>query len=103
MSTTPKKVTSLSAATSANSSALIYIVTNPSGTPVSNKLAIGDLFGNVTSNVVISTSTKFTIKGDTIFNPMARPSGPANGQIYYDTSDKHLYLYNGTAWKQLDN
>lgn len=31
------------------------------------------------------------------------PSTPAEGQIYFDSStgDKHIYLYNGTAWVQL--
>ena len=35
--------------------------------------------------------------------PQADPPGsPAEGMIYADT-DHHLYYYNGTTWKQLDN
>ncbi len=35
--------------------------------------------------------------------PTADPPGsPAEGMIYADT-DHHLYYYNGTTWKQLDN
>jgi hypothetical protein len=30
------------------------------------------------------------------------PSSPSEGWIYAGT-DHHLYYYNGTAWKQLDN
>ena len=31
------------------------------------------------------------------------PSTPTEGQVYYDSTsgDKHIYLYNGTAWVQL--
>lgn len=25
------------------------------------------------------------------------------GRIYYNSTDKHFYGYNGTEWKQLDN
>lgn len=34
-----------------------------------------------------------------ILNP---PDTPVEGMIYVDT-DHHIYYYNGTAWKQLDN
>ncbi len=41
-------------------------------------------------------------------NPVIHPLGtapgtPVEGQIYYDSTagDKHIYLYNGTAWVQL--
>jgi len=36
-------------------------------------------------------------------NPIANaPVSPTSGDVYYDT-DTHLYLWNGSAWKQLDN
>lgn len=31
------------------------------------------------------------------------PSSPTEGMIYVNSSDHHLYFYNGTTWKQLDN
>jgi hypothetical protein len=33
----------------------------------------------------------------------AQPSSVVEGQIYYNSTDKHFYGYNGTTWKQLDN
>lgn len=37
------------------------------------------------------------------FRPRATPSSPTEGDCYQDSSDHHFYIYNGTAWKQLDN
>jgi len=31
------------------------------------------------------------------------PYGAVEGAMYYNSTDKHFYGYNGTAWKQLDN
>jgi hypothetical protein len=33
----------------------------------------------------------------------AAPSSPAAGTIYFNSTDKHFYGYNGTTWVQLDN
>jgi hypothetical protein len=33
----------------------------------------------------------------------AAPATPAEGTIYFNSTDKHFYGYNGTAWVQLDN
>jgi len=35
--------------------------------------------------------------------PGSEPSSPSEGMIYANSSDHHLYFYNGTTWKQLDN
>lgn len=35
-------------------------------------------------------------------SPTSPPAAPTTGMIYMDT-DHHLYLYNGSAWVQLDN
>lgn len=31
------------------------------------------------------------------------PAAPEEGTIYFNSTDKHFYGYDGTAWKQLDN
>lgn len=31
------------------------------------------------------------------------PTSPNEGRVYYNSTDKHFYGWNGTAWKQLDN
>lgn len=36
-------------------------------------------------------------------NKSSAPSNPIEGSIYYNSTDKHFYGYNGTSWVQLDN
>ncbi len=33
----------------------------------------------------------------------AAPSTPAEGTMYFNSTDKHFYGWNGTSWVQLDN
>lgn len=55
-----------------------------------------DASGNSTfASTTLGTVAKLTPQADP-------PANPALGWIYCDT-DTHLYLYNGTTWKQLDN
>jgi hypothetical protein len=35
--------------------------------------------------------------------PDSTPASAIEGDIYADSGDHHLYFYNGTTWKQLDN
>jgi hypothetical protein len=41
--------------------------------------------------------------GLVLLNLVTAPSSPVFGQVYANTTDKHAYFWNGTAWKQLDN
>lgn len=98
------KLTSLTAVNSASGSTLLYVVVDPEGTPASKSISVLNLFNNVSTNVLFTnTSSRYTITGNMIFAPKTRPASPANGQIYFDSSDSHFYGYNGTAWVQLDN
>ena len=54
------------------------------------------------SNGVTISTARFTLT--LILPPSASaPSVPSAGQIYFNTSDKHFYGWNGAVWKQLDN
>ena len=46
---------------------------------------------------------QITLQGICQLTPSAAPESPFEGMIYADSDDHHLYFYNGTAWKQLDN
>ena len=35
--------------------------------------------------------------------PTSQPLNPVEGWIYADQTDHHVYLWNGSAWKQIDN
>lgn len=40
--------------------------------------------------------------GGIVVLPQTQPTSPQTGLVYFDTSDNHPYIYNGTAWKALD-
>lgn len=51
--------------------------------------------------ITLQTGGRVTIKDALHLNPTASPPGGATqGDLYFDT-DGHLYIYNGSAWKQL--
>ena len=59
-------------------------------------ISMGNLFcGNTTGNTV-------TINNILKLAPTTTPANPTLGTIFTCT-DNHLYFYNGSAWKQLDN
>jgi hypothetical protein len=82
-----------------NSTLASGIKIDKSGTGAVTKditLQNGETIDNASDGVVtLSAALKLT--------PQADPPNPAaEGQIYADT-DHHLYYYNGSEWKQLDN
>jgi len=95
---------------------------NPSFSPkytpgaTSFERAVQQWNGNVLEYGTEAGSTGGTLRGVRIIGeslevasglmkltPRSRPSAPTEGMIYPDSSDHHLYFYNGTTWKQLDN
>jgi len=69
-----------------------YRKTNTS--PTGNFLVLNDALANPLFAVDINGILKLT--------PTTEPASPVEGMVYAGT-DHHLYYYNGTTWKQLDN
>ena len=60
-----------------------------------------------TGNILIGTTTddganKLQVNGSMRLVGGAAPTA-IEGAIYFNSTDKHLYVYNGTGWVQLDN
>jgi len=62
-----RKITELNALTAPSQKDLLYVVDDPSGTPVSKKISLYDLFGSVPANTSVSgtltVSANSTING----------------------------------------
>jgi len=105
-----KKVTALTAATSVTDDDLFMVVNNPAGTPASQKLTVGALFGSVPSaavftqdvtisgdNATVSANTTFSGTGNlrltsatpTTNNPTTTNPLVAAGSIWFDAD----YIY----------
>lgn len=65
-----KKITQLTASTTASNTDLLLVVTDPSGSPANKKMEVGDLFGETAQTVVttfnLSSSGSSTLGGSTI-------------------------------------
>ena len=61
-----RKITELTALTAPNQKDLLYAVDDPTGTPVSKKISLYDLFGSVPANT--SVSGTLTVSANSTFN-----------------------------------
>jgi hypothetical protein len=82
MSDRSKKITELTALASPSADDRMVIVDDPSGTPITKYVTVGNLFGNSAANVVIYNST-----------PANSTITVKKGTLMFDTS----YLYVATA------
>jgi len=82
MSDRAKKITELTALTAPVAVDLLVIVDDPTGTPVTKYVTVGNLLGNAAANVVIYNST-----------PANSTITVKKGTLMFDTS----YLYVATA------
>lgn len=59
---------------------------------------------SVGSNVTDFTTEATSFGGSSILTPVSSssPTTPSLGTIYTNSSDNHIYFYNGTTWVQLD-
>lgn len=69
----------------------------------SNKLYIDN--SNTTTPLIYGdfTTNTLTINDILVVHPTTIPGSPVEGMIYMNSSDHHLYLYNGSGWIQIDN
>lgn len=83
-----KKISELTAATSAVANDQLIIVTNTAGTAVTKKIVVGNLLGNSSANVKIRSVTT-PANGASIANVVA-------GTLLYDSSYLYVAVANGT-------
>jgi hypothetical protein len=118
-----QKLTQLNTATNVNYQDITYIVSDPSGTPVSKKCTAqslvkggaaqgacsGIIDTNLTAsrNVVTDANGKLTTTGDVYCrwrgSASIAPANPVDGDIWNDTSgDNALKIYANGAWRTLN-
>lgn len=61
-----------------------------------------DVGGDAHFRRAVTISGPATINAMLKLTPMSAPSAPTEGMIYLNSSDHHLYFYNGSEWKRLD-
>lgn len=80
----------------------------PTGDITFSTQALERLRIKYSGNVLIGTTTddaksKLQVNGSMRLVGGAEPGTPTEGSIYFNSTSKHFYGYNGTAWIQLDN
>jgi len=88
-----KKLTVLLGTSNIASTAILYVVEDPAGTPVANSITVANLFGKINANVVLSNNSVLEVP--TLISTDKRT--PANsgitiarGTMFYD--DSYLYI-----------
>jgi hypothetical protein len=81
------------------------VIVRASATPPQNLTEWQDNGGTVLTSVngTGQISAPMVQGGGLILTPAGAPGSPTEGQMYYDSSGHHLYVWNGSAWKQCDN
>lgn len=98
---TSKKVTELDALTTSAAGDLLYVVDDPTGTPVSKKITVKSLLeSNVTANANINGTVSANVVTILLANTPASntdgPSGLANGSIWSDGDYIYVITNSGT-------
>ena len=76
--------------TSANGNKIVFKTTADGGTSSTENLKLHNGVATITDVLKLEPRA-------------SAPSSPTEGMIYSNSSDNHLYFYNGTSWVQLDN
>ena len=92
---TSKKVTELTALTNAAATDLLLVVHEPSSNAQSQKITVGDFFGNVSANVVING----TFSLSTAAAPATAGAIGRRGEIRYDSNYIYICIATNT-WKR---
>jgi|WetSurMetagenome_2_1015567.scaffolds.fasta_scaffold57173_2 trimeric autotransporter adhesin len=74
-----------------------YFETGSNKLYISNTTSTSPLIGGDFSLGIVSINSVLKL------TPGSAPATPEEGQIYSNSTDHHLYFYNGTVWVQLDN
>jgi len=92
--------------TAGNNSVYLGYDTRASVDSTENEIVIGaSAIGNGSNTVTLGNTsvTKTYMSPVIILKSSATAPTGVEGGIYYNSTDKHFYGYNGTSWKQLDN
>jgi hypothetical protein len=97
MPSTTTKVSELTSLTNASSDDLLLIVDDPSGSPQSKKITVGNLF-NVSSNAAFSANVVFNANVALKYSntPANSTISAQQGTIFYDSNYIYIAVANNT-------